>query len=59
MEKKLKLEQKEAATVRTQLTETLDAHKTEMDHAVEEKTQLEGEMQKLREAADTVERDAN
>ena len=55
----LKREQDEVATLKTRLAEINEAHKTEMDHAALEKTQLEEEMQKLRDAADTAENKAS
>ena len=45
--------------MKTQLTEIAESHKAEMDNAASEKTELEEEMQKLRDAADTAEKKAD
>ena len=52
----LKREQDEVATLKNQLAEISESHKAEMEQAASEKTRLEEEMQKLREAADTSEK---
>ena len=54
----LKREQDEVATLKTQLAEINESHKAEMNHAASEKTRLEEEMQKFREAADAAKKTA-
>ena len=56
---KLKREQDEVSTLKTQLAKITESHKAEMDHVASEKTRLEEEMQKLRDAADTAEKKAD
>ena len=56
---KLKREQDEVSTLKTQMADLAESHKVEMDHAASEKTRLEEEMQKLQDAADTSEKKAN
>ena len=51
----LKQEQAEASTLKTQLTDIAEAHKIEMEHAASERTQLEEEVQQLRQAAEASE----
>ena len=53
-----KREQDEVAALKTQLSEISESHKTEMENAASERTVLEQEMQKLREAADAAEKTA-
>ena len=55
---KLKREQAEVSTLKTQLTDISDSHKVEMEHAASERTRLEEEMQRLKDAADTAEKKA-
>ena len=52
----LKREQDEVASLKIQLAEINDAHKIEMEHATSEKTQLEEEVQQLRQAAEASEK---
>ena len=52
----LKREQHEVATLKSQLTEISEAHKVEMEHVTSEKTQLEKEVQQLRQAAEASEK---
>ena len=54
----LKQEQAEASTLKTQLTDIAEAHKIEMEHAASERTQLEEEVQQLRQAAEASEEKA-
>ena len=54
----LKREHDEVATLKTQLAEISKSHKTDMENATSERTVLEQEMQKLREAADAAEKTA-
>ena len=55
----LKREQDEVAMLRTQLAEISESHKIEMEQAATEKTGLEEEMEKLRNAAATAEKEAD
>ena len=54
----LKQEHDEVATLKTQLAEISESHKTEMENAASERTVLEQEMQKLRESTDAAEKTA-
>ena len=54
----LKREQDEVATLKTRLAEMAESHRAEMSHAASEKTRLEQETQKLREAADAAKKTA-
>ena len=54
----LKREKDEVTNLKSQLAEIAGSHKAEMDQVASEKTQLEEEVQKLREAAATSEKRA-
>ena len=52
----LKREQDEVATLKLQLSEINKSHKAQLDRAASTKNQMEGEMQKLRAAAEAAEK---
>ena len=55
----LKQEQDQVATLRLQLDEINKSHKAQLERAASVKTQLDEEIQKLREAADIAEKKAD
>ena len=54
----LKRSEDEVATLKSQLADITEAHKTEMEQAASEKTRLEEDLQKIRDAAGTAEKKA-
>ena len=54
----LKRSEEEVASLKSQLADITEAHKTEMEQAASEKTRLEEDLKKIRDAAGTTEKKA-
>ena len=54
----VKQEQAEVSILKTQMSDISESHRVEMEHAFSERTQLEEEVQQLRQAAETSEEKA-